>query len=37
MGGGCDNNNCGVFDDIIDLIIILIVLEFICGFINNRC
>lgn len=32
---GCNRNEEGIFDDIIDLIIILIVLQFLCGFINN--
>lgn len=36
--GNCGNN--GTFDDIVDLIIILIVLEFLCSCVlndNNRC
>jgi hypothetical protein len=32
--GNCNHNN-GIFEDIVDLIIILIVLEFLCGVINN--
>lgn len=40
---GCfgGNNSCGGFDDIVDLIIVLIVLQFLCSCVlgqqNHRC
>lgn len=35
MGQCCGNQNEGIFENIVDLIIILIVLQFLCGVINN--